>query len=67
LIVANSQEAIVGVPIIVPPIEVEVPLRAVLVQVRDIAVAIDLANGALCKKPSVTLPPECFAKAESNL
>jgi hypothetical protein len=67
LIVANPQEPIVGVPIVVPPIEVEVPLRVVLVEVRDVAVAIDLSNGSLCNKPSITLLPDRFAKAESNL
>ena len=67
MIVANPKEPIVGIPVIVPPIKVEVALRTVLVQVRDIAVTIDLSNGVLCKKLSITLLPEYFAKAESNL
>ena len=65
--VANSQEAIVGIPITVPVVEVQVPLGRVLVEVRHVAVAIDLTNGALCEKPSKPLPPDCFTKAVSNL
>jgi len=55
VIVANGEETIVGVPVIVPPIEVEVALRSVPVEIRDVAVAIDLANGALYEKPSISL------------
>jgi hypothetical protein len=57
--VANRQEAVVGVPVVVEPIEVEVTLRTIPVEVRHVAVAIDLANGALYKKPSVPPPLEC--------
>ncbi len=36
------------------------------VEVRNVAVAIDLANGALCEKPSMPLPADSFAQAVSN-
>ena len=65
-IVANREEAVVGVPVVVPPVEVEVTLRTVPVEIRHVAVAIDLANGALCEKPPMPLPPDCFAEAVSN-
>ena len=63
---ANGKETIVGVPVVIPPIEVQVPLGIVLVEIRDVAVAIDLSNGALCEKPSMALPPDRFTKAVSN-
>ena len=66
VIVANRKEAVVGIPVIVPPIEVEVTLRIVPVEVRNVTVTIDLANGALCEKPSIPLPPDCFTEAVSN-
>ena len=52
---ANRQEAIVGIPVIVPPIEIEVTLGIVPVEIRHVAVAIDLSNGALCEKPPVSI------------
>jgi len=67
MIVANREESIVGVPVIVPPIEVQVALGIVPVEVRNLAVEVDLTNGALCEKPPVPPPPECFTRAESNL
>lgn len=67
MIVANREKAVVSIPVVVPPIEVEVALRTVLVQTRHVAVTIDLANGALHEKPSVTPLPDCFTKAVSNL
>ena len=66
MIVANRKEAVVGIPVIVPPIEVEVTLGIVPVEVRNVTITIDLANGALCEKPSMALPPDIFAKAVSN-
>lgn len=65
-IVANRQEAVVGVPVVVPPIEVELALGVVLVEIRHVAVAINLTNGALCEKPSMALLPESFTRAVSN-
>jgi hypothetical protein len=64
--VANREETIVGVPVIVPPIEVQVPLGIVPVEVRHVAVAVDLADGASCEKPSMPLPSDRFARAVSN-
>ena len=66
MIVANRKEAAVGIPVIVPPIEVKVALGIVPVEVRNAAAAIDLANGALCEKPPTPLPSDNFAKAVSN-
>ncbi|MEK7520273.1 MAG: hypothetical protein AAB581_03480 [Patescibacteria group bacterium] len=40
--VANTEEAIVGIPVVVPPIKVEVPLGTVPVEVQHIALAVDL-------------------------
>jgi hypothetical protein len=59
--VANTEEAVVGIPVIVPPIEVQVAIGTVPVQVRNVAVAIDLPNGALCEKLSIPLPTDSFA------
>jgi len=50
VIVANTEETIVGIPVIVPPIEVQVALGIVPVEVRNVTVAINLTNGALCEK-----------------
>lgn len=65
-VVANAEEAVVGIPVIVPPIEVKITLGIVPVEVRNVAVAIDLANGALSEKPSMPLPADNFAQAVSN-
>lgn len=40
MICADSEETIVAVPVVVEPVEVQVPLRVVPVEVRDVAVAI---------------------------
>ena len=58
--VANGQKTVVVIPVIVKPIEVEVAPGTVLVEVRHVAVTIDLANGALYEKPSVPPPTEYF-------
>ena len=63
---ANTEETVVGIPVIVVPIEVQVPLGIVPIEVRNVAVAIDLVNGTLCKKPSMPLPADSFAQAVSN-
>ena len=59
--VANGKEAIVRIPVVVPPIEVEVPLGVVLVEVRHVPVAVNLSNGALYEKPSMALSVNIFA------
>jgi len=64
--VADGKETVIGIPVIVPPIEVEVALGIVPVEIRNVAVAIDLTNGALYEKPSQTPPTDSFAKAVSN-
>lgn len=61
LIIANPKETIVGIPVVIKRIEVEVALRTVLVEIRNMAVAINLGNGTLCKRPSVP-PPTDFSK-----
>lgn len=65
--VANGQETVVRIPIVVPPVEIELALGIVPVEVRNVAVAIDLADGALYKKPSTPLPTDGFAQAVSYL
>lgn len=62
---ANCEEAVVGVPVIIEPIQIEVALRTVLVQVEHVAIAIDLRNGALYEKPPVPLLLDIFTKAVS--
>ena len=47
--VANGQETVVVIPVVVPPIEVEVTLGVVPVEVRHVAVAVDLRDGTLCR------------------
>lgn len=41
---ANLEETIVGVPVVIEPIEVEVALRVVLVEIRHVAVTVNLSN-----------------------
>ena len=55
---ANSEEPIVSIPVIVEPIEVEAALRGILVEIRHVAVTIDLTDGTLCENPSIPPPPE---------
>jgi hypothetical protein len=59
--VANTEETVVGIPVIIPPIEVQIALGIVPTEIRNVAVAIDLTNGALCEKPSMPLPTDNFA------
>ena len=47
--VANGEETVVAIPVVVPPIEVEVALGIVPVEVRHVAVAIDLRDRASCR------------------
>jgi len=56
---ADSQEAIVVIPVIVKPVEVEVTLGVVPVEVRHIAItiAIDPRRAAKMYKISSTAPP----------
>jgi hypothetical protein len=63
--VANSKETIVGIPVIVEPIEIEVALGTILVEIEHVAVAIDLGNGTLYEKLSKPLLPDFFTKAVS--
>ena len=55
---ANRKEAIVGIPVTVPVVEVEVALGTVLVEVEHVAVEVHLRNGALYEKPSMALLPD---------
>lgn len=47
--VANGEEAIVRIPVVVEPIQVEVPLGTVPVEVRHVAVAINLRDRAFMR------------------
>ena len=53
--VANGEEPIVRVPVVVEPVEVQVALGVVPVEVRHVAIAIDLGDRAMCYEPS--MPP----------
>ncbi len=46
---ANGEETVVAIPVVVPPIEVEVALGIVPVEIRHVAVAIDLRDRTSCK------------------
>ena len=46
---ANGEETVVAIPVVVPPIKVEVALGVVLVEIRHVAVAVDLRDRALCR------------------
>ena len=52
--VANSEEAIVRIPVIIPPIEVEVPVGIVPVEVRHITVTVDLRDRAIVRSAICT-------------
>lgn len=52
------QKPVVGIPVLVVPIEVEVPLRAVPVEVRHVPVVTDVRGGTLYEMPSVPPPLE---------
>ena len=63
---ANSKEAIVGIPVTIQVVEVEVALGTVPVEVEHVAIEVDLSNGALYEKPSVSPLPDCFTRVVSN-
>lgn len=58
MIVANRQEAVVRIPVVVPPVEVEVAAIVILVENEHVTVAVDLGDGALCEKPSASPSPD---------
>lgn len=45
---ANAEETVVPIPVIVEPIEVELTLAVVVPQFRDITVQVDLGDRAPC-------------------
>lgn len=47
--VANGEEAVVAIPVVVPPVEVEVTLAVVPAEVRNVAVVTDLRDRTLCR------------------
>jgi len=47
--VADSEETVVRIPVIIPPIEVQLVLRVILVEVRDVPIAVHLCRGTLCR------------------
>ena len=62
---ANGQEAVVTIPVVVPPIEVEVALGVVPVEVRHVAVAIDLRDLLVRERRPVHCPSNTL-RAESG-
>ena len=61
---ANRQEAIVGIPVVIPVVEVKVAV-VIHVEFEHVAITVHLADGALCEKPSVPLPHDGFARTVS--
>lgn len=55
--VARTKQTIVTVEIVLKPVEVQIPLLAVPVEVNHIAVAVAIAP-VVCKTPSIPLPLE---------
>ncbi len=45
--IAHSKEAVVAIPVIIHPVEVEVPLRAIPVEIGDVPIAINERLGAI--------------------
>ncbi len=55
--VARTKQTIVVVEVVLKPVEVQVPLLAIPVEVRDIAVVVAIVP-VMCKVPSISLPIE---------
>lgn len=56
--VADDEEPVVLVPVVVDPVQVQVALRSVLVEIRDVAVAIQvLPDGAVVSYSVPPVPP----------
>ena len=55
--VSDCQEAVVVVPPVLKPVEVEVPLVRIAPEIRDVPVVEVLPN--LCRIPSMPLSFEC--------
>ena len=55
---ANAQEQILRIPVIVVPIEVQLTLAIVLVENEHVPIAIDVINRALYPLPSIPPPFE---------
>jgi hypothetical protein len=53
---SDGKETIVRIPVIVEPIEVQITLGTVPVEIHHVAVAVDLGEGAMCNKPSIFTP-----------
>lgn len=64
MIVANSRKAVDVIPVIVEPIQVQLALRVVPVEVSHVAIAIDLGHGAMCDIPSS--PPSFELRFSGN-
>ncbi len=63
--VANPKETVVAIPVIVPPVEVEVALRAIPVQIRYVPIAVHLRDRTLCSRSSSPPPLELSQTAPS--
>ena len=56
---SEGEEATIAIPVIVPPVEIEVALRAVPVEIHHVTVVVDHTGRALYEIPSLALPLEC--------
>lgn len=56
---SDGGKSVVLVPLVLEPIEVEVPLAGVTPEIRDVAIAIAVLSDRLCNISSMPLPFEC--------
>lgn len=50
-----AQEAVVVVPVVVKPVEIQIPAVAIPVQIRHLQVAVEVAQNARCVFYATTL------------
>ena len=56
--ISGTSQAIIGIEVVLEPVEVEIPALAVPVEVRDVQVAIMVPPDRMYKISSVPLPLE---------
>lgn len=57
--VSRPNETIIGIPVIVEPVEIEVPPPAIPVEIRDVTVTIGVLPDLFYKISSMTPSLEC--------
>ncbi len=58
IIVAHGEEPATLIPLVVVPVQIELALRIVHVEIRNVAIVVQLRDGALYDKPSIPPPIE---------